>query len=230
MSESNATPWKVLIIDDEPEVHTVTKMVLAHFSFAGRPLSFLHAYSAAEAKETLASAEDIAVILLDVIMEEEDSGLKLIGYIRETLKNRFVRIILRTGQPGQIPEHKVIIEYDINDYKSKSELTYQKLFTSMTAALRAYDVICSLERSSRELEREKELISATLHSIDDAVISLDTEGRVTIMNGVAERMTGTSFGQAAGLTFDRIASLARVSDAAGIALPDVSPSATGPPR
>jgi PAS domain S-box-containing protein len=227
MTEPTASPWKILIIDDEQEVHTVTKMVLAHFVFEGRSLAFLHAYSAAEAKKILETEDGIAVILLDVIMEEEDSGLKLIGHIRETLGNRFVRIILRTGQPGQIPEHNVIVEYDINDYKSKSELTYQKLFTSVTAALRAYDVICSLEKSSKELEREKEIISATLHSIDDAVISLDKDGRVTLMNSVAEKMSGTTFAEAAGRHYSSIVTVTLKSDGSVMSLPTAEELKTG---
>ena len=184
----------------------------------GVPISFLHAYSAHEAKTILEANRDLAVILLDVIMEEEDSGLKLIGYIRQTLGNRFVRIILRTGQPGQVPEQKVIIEYDINDYKSKSDLTYQKLFTSITAALRAYDVILSLDKSTKEVAREKELLSATIHSINDAVIALDTEGKITLMNNAAEAMTGAPFAAAEEQLFSGIATLKVQADETDVSL------------
>ena len=124
-------PWRVLVVDDEEEVHAVSKLALEDFEFNGRGLEMIHAYSGQEAKEIMAKEAEIALILLDVVMETDHAGLEVVQYIREQLGNRFVRIILRTGQPGQAPEYKVITEYDINDYKSKTELTRQKLFTAV---------------------------------------------------------------------------------------------------
>jgi len=151
-SGKNELQWKVIIVDDEPEVHHVTKLVLTDFNFAGRGLEFVSAFSGAEAREVLAQHPDAAMVLLDVVMEEEDAGLKLARYIREKLFNRFIRIVLRTGQPGQAPEERVILEYDINDYKSKTELTATKLFTTVVAALRAYRDIKTLETNKKGLE------------------------------------------------------------------------------
>ena len=141
----SAVPWLVLIVDDEPEVHTVTRLALADFSFRGRELRLLSAYSAAEAKEALAANQGVAAILLDVVMESEQAGLELVRHIRTVLNNAFVRIILRTGQAGQAPERTVIIEYDINDYKEKSELTAPRLFTALVTALRAYEDLMTIE-------------------------------------------------------------------------------------
>ncbi|MHC1752568.1 DUF3369 domain-containing protein [Humidesulfovibrio sp.] len=145
--------WKVLIVDDEAEVHNVTRLVLGGFRYRGRGLQFLSAYSGAEAKAVLAANPDIAVILLDVVMEENDTGLKLVKYIREDMDNRFVRIILRTGQPGQAPEERVIVEYDINDYKEKTELTAQKLLTAIVSALRTSSDIATIEANRLGLEK-----------------------------------------------------------------------------
>ncbi|MDQ2694842.1 MAG: DUF3369 domain-containing protein [Pseudomonadota bacterium] len=146
-------PWKLLIVDDEEEVHNVTRLALAGFTFAGRELHFLHARSAAEARRRLAEHKDIAVILLDVVMETEHAGLDLVRYIRGDLGNRFVRIVLRTGQPGQAPEHKVIVDYDINDYKAKTELTHQRLFTTVYTSLSSYRDLMALEANRRGLEK-----------------------------------------------------------------------------
>jgi len=219
--------WKVLIVDDELEVHTVTKMVLAHYVYEGRGIQFIHAYSAKEAEEVFTSNSEIAIVMLDVVMEEEDSGLKFIGFIRNTCRNKTTRIILRTGQPGQVPEHRVIIEYDINDYKSKNELTYQKLFTSVTAALRAYSVILTLEDSKKELEKEKELLSATLYSIEDGVFALDTAGRITMMNAVAEKLTGFSFEEVHGKNADEIVSVISRNDGSKIPFPAIEELQSG---
>lgn len=151
-AESN-TPWRVLIVDDEPEVHNVTKLVLGSFRFENRPLQFLHAYSGTEARRIIAANPDISVMLLDVVMETEQAGLDVVRHVRDELKNGFVRIVLRTGQPGQAPEHDVIANYDINDYKEKTELTAQKLSTMMYATLRAHRDIMTIEANKRGLER-----------------------------------------------------------------------------
>jgi len=146
-------PWLILIVDDDPAIHATTKMVLRGFTFEGRPAQFLSAATAAEARGVLRDNPAIAVILLDVVMESDDAGLRLVRYIRSELSNRRVRIILRTGQPGQAPERDVILSYDINDYKSKTELTAQKLFTSVVAALRGYQDITAIEDHREGLER-----------------------------------------------------------------------------
>jgi response regulator RpfG family c-di-GMP phosphodiesterase len=152
--------WKVLLVDDEPEVHEVTRLVLGNFRFEDRPLDILSAMTAEEAKEHLAENGDIAVILLDVVMESDQAGLKLVDYIRNEMGNKNVRIVLRTGQPGQAPEHEVIIKYDINDYKEKTELTSQKLATTLFASLRSYRDIMTIEANKRGLER---VIAASAH-------------------------------------------------------------------
>ena len=137
--------WRLLIIDDEPDVHRATTFALSGVKILGRSLQFLHAYSASEADRILRVESDIAVVLLDVVMEREDAGLALIKIIREELKLTDLRIILRTGQPGYAPEIETIHDFDINDYKTKSELTRTKLYATITAALRTYEQIRKLD-------------------------------------------------------------------------------------
>src|SRR5690606_9224244 len=148
----SAPPWKVLVVDDEPEVHQVTRLVLANFQFSDRPVQLFSAFSSVEAESLLREHTDTAVVLLDVVMETEQAGLNLVRAIRGRLDNHFVRIVLRTGQPGQAPEHEVVATYDINDYKEKTELTAQKLSTTLYAALRAYRDMRTIEASRRGLE------------------------------------------------------------------------------
>jgi response regulator RpfG family c-di-GMP phosphodiesterase len=145
--------WNVLIVDDEAEVHNVTKLALRHFSFEDRPLAYFHAYSGAEARKILNENHEIAVILLDVVMETDDAGLLLAKYIREELGNNLVRIVLRTGQPGVAPEKDVILDYEINEYKTKTELTAQKLFTTFISSLRNYRDLVTIEGNRRGLEK-----------------------------------------------------------------------------
>ncbi|MDM8566784.1 hybrid sensor histidine kinase/response regulator [Candidatus Halobeggiatoa sp. HSG11] len=172
--------WKIFIVDDEKDVHQLTRFVLEDYVYQSKPLEFLSAYSATEAKKMVNRHNNIAVIFLDVVMETNDAGLKLIEYIRE--HNKFARIILRTGQPGYAPEKQVILKYDINDYKNKTELTDQKLFTVITSSLRAYSDIMTIEvyRQSLEdkvIERTLELKNKneTLVGMNQELINLNQE-------------------------------------------------------
>jgi response regulator RpfG family c-di-GMP phosphodiesterase len=137
--------WKVMIVDDDDFVHKVTELTLGDYHYQNAPVRYLHAYSGAEARALLREHPDTAVILLDVVMETENAGLEFARHVRQVANNSFVRIILRTGQPGQAPERKIITEYDINDYKHKAELSEQRLFTAITAAIRSYRDLRTIE-------------------------------------------------------------------------------------
>ena len=153
--------WKIIIIDDEPTVHQVTQLALKNLIFDGKPLTFFSGYSSQEAKELIAAHPDTALILLDVVMDSNDAGLQVVKYIRENLKNKRTRIILRTGQPGEAPEESVIINYDINDYKLKVELTRQKLMTTTIAALRSYRDFTIIEEQSIKLTQALDTLQNT---------------------------------------------------------------------
>lgn len=141
--------WKVLIVDDEEGIHNITKLALEKFIFKNRNLEFFDAYNGAGAVEVLEKNPDIDLILLDVVMDSDDDGLQTVKKIREELNNKKVRIVLRTGQPGSAPEKEVILNYDIDDYKEKTELTSTKLFTTVVTALRT-------SRHLKDIEKNKE--------------------------------------------------------------------------
>ena len=150
--DTSARKWKIAVIDDDHAVHEGTRFALSDYTLNGQGLEILSAYSAAEGRTLMRSHSDIAAVLLDVIMETDIAGLELVEYIRNEIRNETVRIILRTGQPGQAPERRVIVQYDINDYKAKTELTADKLFTSLTAALRSYQQLERMVQTRRGLE------------------------------------------------------------------------------
>lgn len=147
-----APPWTVMVVDDDASVHEVTRLALADFQFEGRALRFLSAFTAAQAEALLVEHRDTALVLLDVVMESDHAGLGLVSYVREVLGNRTVRIVLRTGQPGQAPERRVITDYDITDYKTKVELTSGKLYTAVVTALRTFRHLVELEDHRRNAE------------------------------------------------------------------------------
>ena len=161
ISESGPLPaaqrdaWIVLVVDDEPAIHEITKLVLADTSFAGIPVELHSAFSASEAKTFLESYSDTALILLDVVMETDDAGLRLVTYIREHMQNTDLQIVLRTGQPGMAPERDVIPGYDINGYFLKTEMVAQKLRSIVISSLRAYQYIKSLRRQDAAAARPR---------------------------------------------------------------------------
>jgi response regulator RpfG family c-di-GMP phosphodiesterase len=151
LASENREVWKVMVVDDEEEVHSVTRLVLSHMDFHGRAIEIINCHSGEEAKKAIVEHPDVALMLLDVVMETDDAGLNVVKYVREEIHNHFVRIVLRTGQPGQAPEREVIEKYDINDYKDKTELTSQKLYTLVLTSIRSYRDIMMIEHNKRGL-------------------------------------------------------------------------------
>ena len=151
--ESDRHSWKILIADDDEQVHLVTRLVLDKMRFEGKPVECISTHSGEETKTFLQQNKDISILLLDVVMETPDSGLQVARYIRQELQDNKLRIILRTGQPGQAPEQQVIDDYEINDYKEKAELTASKLYTAVKSALRSYRDIVAIEKSKHGLEK-----------------------------------------------------------------------------
>lgn len=161
-------PWRILVVDDEPDVHAVTALSLRDFRYAGRKTELLGAFSGGEARDILEHEPDIAVALIDVVMESDDAGLRLVEYIRGTLGNQMMRLVIRTGQPGVAPEREVIDSYDIDGYKDKSELTAQKLYTTVRSALKAWHDLRVIDANRKGLIR---ILNATpqlyLHRVEE---------------------------------------------------------------
>jgi response regulator RpfG family c-di-GMP phosphodiesterase len=146
-------PWKILVVDDEPDVRQLTTINLRGFTFLGRGLLLLEAGSVDQAKALLVEHPDIAVALVDVVMETDDAGLKLVEHIRSERGNAIMRLVIRTGQPGMAPELYVIDNYDIDDYRDKTELTAQKLYTTVRLALKGYRDLQTIELNRAGLSR-----------------------------------------------------------------------------
>ncbi|MBW8189926.1 DUF3369 domain-containing protein [Neiella marina] len=159
-------PWKIVIVDDEPEVHKITELALRDFEFENRPLTFINAYDGQSARELFEQHDDIALVLLDVVMESDDAGLRTVEYLRDQLRNHYTRVVLRTGQPGMAPEHEVISHYDIDGYRAKTELTHESLTQTFYTTLRAYRDLVRMQRYQYGLEAVIRSI-AQFNELDD---------------------------------------------------------------
>jgi diguanylate cyclase (GGDEF)-like protein len=168
--------WEILVVDDDSDVHEATRFALSGLVILGRHLKLTHVHTGREALALLAKRPDIAVVLLDVVMESDDAGLRTVEAIRNELKLYNTRIILRTGQPGRAPEHETITRYDINDYKTKSELNQSKLFTTLTAAVRSFNQLQRLDASRKGLEK---IVAASNQFIAEQGLQSFAEGVIT---------------------------------------------------
>ncbi|MBL8489836.1 MAG: response regulator, partial [Rhodocyclaceae bacterium] len=162
-----AAPWKILLVDDEPDIHAALRLALHDVVIQDRPLRLLDARSGAEARALFAEHPDIAVVLLDVVMETEQAGLELVRHIRRDLQNRRTQILIVTGQPGYAPQRQVVNEYEIDGYRLKSDLTAEKIFVSVYAALRTHQVLLELENYRADLERMVAERTAELEKTSD---------------------------------------------------------------
>ena len=173
--------YKLLIVDDEPDIHALTKLSLKALRYRDRSLAFLSAASGEACMQIMRTDPDVAVILLDVVMEDPHAGLTACRAIREQLGNRFVRILLRTGQPGVAPERETLEQYDIDGYLPKAELTSNRLYAAVRTALKAWEELIDLDRHRGVLNtlhdsvvslHSFEPLEGTLHKILSAAVAL----------------------------------------------------------
>ncbi|NQV98644.1 MAG: response regulator [Rhodospirillales bacterium] len=176
-------PWLLIIVDDDDSVHQATRFALEDFIFEGRQLEIISVYSAKEARAYMTREDGMAVVLLDVVMETETIGLELVKWIRSELENTRVRIVLRTGQPGYAPELQVVRDYDINDYKEKSQMTAGRLEATVYAALRSYRDIVHLEDQTKELSQALRSAEIADRAKTDFIKHMSHEFR-TPLNGI----------------------------------------------
>ena len=157
-------PWKIIVIDDDTGIIQTSKRILRDFTFENRGILVISGSSGAEAKELIEQHSDTAVMLLDVIMETDDAGLQVVTYIRDTLKNSQLRILLRTGQAGQFDEEEVFEKYDINDFLEKAELTSRRLKTAIKVGLRAF----RMQQSIEKIMKKEQVLRQTADSANKA--------------------------------------------------------------
>ena len=73
--------WPVLVVDDEPDVLSISRLAMKNFNVYGLPLKIYTAESKAEAirlmNDNVEVGCSLAVAFLDVVMETDSAGLEL---------------------------------------------------------------------------------------------------------------------------------------------------------
>ena len=210
--------WRVLAVDDDADFQRATAFALSELELLGGRIELIQAFSCREASMLLAKHHDIALVLLDVVMETEDAGLRLIKALREVIGNRETRVVMLTGEPGLAPAHEVMRDYDINDYWTKSELGAERLLTVLTAAVRGYAQLKAVASARRGLQmivessnalfcsKNTRELSAKILSEITSLLNLQTEGIVCVRadEGDASAEPNARIVSASGRFFDSI--------------------------
>ncbi|MBL3588885.1 MAG: diguanylate cyclase [gamma proteobacterium endosymbiont of Lamellibrachia anaximandri] len=205
LGSDDTHPWKILVVDDEEDIHQVTRMVLGDYHYLGRPAFIIDAYSSEQAIEVMREHPDVALILLDVIMESDTAGLELVEVVRNKLGNSDVRIFIRTGQPGMFNQYQIAAQYNINDFKDKANLTIEKLFASITTLLREYSGLQEMRQQQKNLQHNIDQLKALASLFQEtslATLVLDDQYRIKTVNPAFEKVTGFSAEYAIGRRAD----------------------------
>lgn len=151
---SKIIKWKLLIVDDDREgIHSLTRSILEDIQFNNQFIQIISTFSVKEAKEVLFKMNDIAVILLDLVMEHENAGFDLVSFVRKEklyddkkvfiekgLGNKQIQIILRTGYPKDDIKNS-IEKYGINSYLTKQGVTDTILINTVKKSLKDFNKI-----------------------------------------------------------------------------------------
>ena len=196
-SQSNGSHWHVLIIDDDESVHGVTDIALKQMEFTGSPLLLHHAFSCNQAKEVLKKHPAMALVLLDISLDSDNDGLDLIHWIRRTLKNASIQIVIRTGNCDLFFEKDIVDTYDINDFLSKTDATFQKLQVLVKKSIRAFRAQSDLEKElayrkkiEQELKRKEAQFKDLIDNIGDMVWETNARNQFIYLSGNIQTITG----------------------------------------
>ncbi len=205
-----AETWKVLVLKAGNRTSGLMRKAMRGFSFEGRPLEILTACNAGQGREAFRKHPDIALVFLDSAMHENGAIFDLIGHIRQDLKNRRVRIVLRTGGFCGKTREALLERCEIDDLVVEKSGTFAGLFSAISEAFNGIQRAAGYRRpetSSKDLSavfpdaagesgREFRLL---LDSINAGIIIIDPSTRAIIdINNSAAEAVGAERGRIVG--------------------------------
>lgn len=160
----------------------------------------------------------------DYDVQFASSGAEALGLLESSLPDLFILDVMMDGMDGfelcegiqameQCRDIPVVFLTALDDEASESRGLalgaadfIHKPFNVRLMRLRVGNLLRRVS-ISRQLEEEHELLRITLYSIGDGVITTDALGNVTMMNSVAEQLTGWLQTEAQGLPIDQVFSI-----------------------
>ena len=138
------------------------------------------------------------LILADFSLPRFD-GLTALALAKQTVPD--VPFIFVTGK---LDEEQAIetLKNGAIDYVYKNRLT--RMAPAVRRALREADERQARQRAQAAVQSEREWLRVTLASIGDSVIATDTDGRITLLNTMAEKLTGWTQAEAVQCTIDQV--------------------------
>lgn len=182
---------RILIIDDEESLRFTFKSFLSQEGH-----EVLTAWDYPSALDVLAKAKP-DIIFADIILPGGNTGLDILRVVR----NMGIRcpVIMITGQPG-IDTAAEAVRQGAFDYVPKP--VRRETLTRLTrSALRVH----TLEEEKRRIEAEKDRyrrhLEAIFISVDDGIITVDSEMRITAANAAVQKICGLSADDLTGKIF-----------------------------
>ena len=128
--------WKILMIDDDEQVHQSTVLALGDEVVLGRKLSFDHARSAKEALDIMNKGDSIPdLAFVDMVMETPDAGLRFAMAAKESTSWSSVKILLRSGQPGFSNEMEKARSLGVEGFAQKASISRSVLISALVELL-----------------------------------------------------------------------------------------------
>ena len=150
-ASSRAPAWRVLLVDPDAAVHAQARAALQGLTLFERPLELMHAHTDEQARALVLREDELALVILGATWE--GAGLELVDCIRHTAGLIDTRIVLCTEPPAQVPALDTLLRHDIDDYRTRAELTHDGLLATVVTNLRSYSRLCAAEHRSHGLER-----------------------------------------------------------------------------
>lgn len=147
----NSEKFKILVVDDSELFHKLIDGIFSEIDILGKKVEIESCYSYKEFLEYYVP-DKYAIVITDLVMEENDSGIKVINHIRHELNDSKTRIVLMTANPEKVPRDLLIRDFDVNAYFEKNDIREFNFRLTVQSLLKAYDDIATLERTLYGLE------------------------------------------------------------------------------
>ncbi|MDP2753669.1 MAG: response regulator [Nitrospirota bacterium] len=173
------SPHKILVVDDEERIRKSLSGLLQDNGY-----EVITAGSGPECLQIM-SSQEFDLVILDIVMPEM-SGIEVLQWIKEKYKDTEVIIIT-----GYADKEKAVAAFRLGAYDFiEKPFESREILNTITHCLNQMELRKEVERKTKELADEKERLLVTLCSIGDGVIATDTEGKILLINKVAEELTG----------------------------------------
>jgi two-component system cell cycle sensor histidine kinase/response regulator CckA len=190
-----ARVFKILMVEDEPaHVEIVNRSFEKHADrFVLTVVSSLK-----EAKQYLSTCRP-DLVLTDLLLPDGKGSDLLPGKSEDA----YFPVVVMTSY-GDEKKAVEAMKAGALDYIAKSEATLIDMPHLVNQALREWRHIVKRKEAETSLAEEKERLAVTLRSIGDAVITTDRNGKITLLNKVAEHLTGWRQEESLGEPLERV--------------------------